>query len=124
MGIKAQPFGIQEKFDWGADIHSVAFDGRLVIGIKRNRNENGEIRITFSQVDGFRFLDEVQLATYWTHEDFPLGYPLLEVLEDGWASEENKRLGYVQQQREWIVVTAGACISVFSKFEPEVIYET
>jgi len=123
MGIKARPFGFQEKIDWGADIHSVAYDGRLVIGVKRSRNENGVIRITFNQVDGFRLLDEVQLAHYWVREDFPLGYPLLEVIEDGWANEEDERLGYVQQQREWMIVTAGACVSVFSKAEPEVIIE-
>ena len=38
----------------------------------------------------------------------------------GWALEENKRLGYEQHQREWIIVTAGACVSVFSKTEPEI----
>lgn len=82
---------------------------------------NGGIRITFSQVDVFRLLDEVQLAAYWVRENFPEGYPLLEVLEDGWAHEENERLGYIQQQREWMIVTAGACVSVFSTSEPEVI---
>lgn len=85
MGIKARPFGFREKFDWAADIHSIAYDGRLVIGVRRNRNENGGIKITFGQVDGFRFLDEVQLAHYWAGEDSPSGYPLLEVFEDGWV---------------------------------------
>lgn len=30
------------------------------------------------------------------------------------------RLGYTEQQREWIIVTSGACVSVFSKHEPEI----
>ncbi|PHV27300.1 hypothetical protein CSQ93_15565 [Janthinobacterium sp. BJB426] len=29
-------------------------------------------------------------------------------------------LAYIQQQREWIIVTAGACVSVFSQHEPEI----
>lgn len=121
MPIKAKPFGCLEQFDWGADIHSVSYDGRLAIRVLRNRNKDDGIEVAFSQVDGFRFLDEVQLAEYWTDEDFPSGYPVLEVLEGGWAQEEDKRLGYKQHQREWIIVTAGACVSVFSKNEPEII---
>lgn len=121
MPIKAKPFGCLEQFDWGADIHSVTYDGRLVIRVLRNRNKDEGIEVAFSQVDGFRFVDEVQLAEYWIDEDFPSGYPVLEVVEGGWAQEEDKRLGYTQHQREWIIVTAGACVSVFSKNEPEII---
>lgn len=122
MPIKARPFGCQEQFDWGADIHSVFYDGRLSIRVLRNRNKDAGIEVTFSQVDGFRLLDEVPLAEYWTAEDYPSGYPVLEVFEDGWAKEEDSRLGYTQQQREWIIVTAGACVSVFSKHEPEICH--
>jgi hypothetical protein len=121
MPIKARPFGCLEQFDWGADIHSVTYDGRLVIGVLRNRNKDDGIEVTFSQVGGFRVLDEVPLAEYWIDGDFPSGYPVLEVFDGGWATEENKRLGYTQQQREWIIVTAGACVSVFSENEPEII---
>ncbi len=52
--------------------------------------------------------------------DFPSGYPVLEVFDGGWAKEEEVRLGYTEKQREWIIVTAGACVSVFSKHEPEI----
>jgi hypothetical protein len=120
MPIKARPFGCREQFDWRADIHSVIYNGRLVIRVLRNRNKDDGIEVTFSQVDGFRVLDEVPLAEYWTADGFPIGYPVLEVFDGGWAKEEDKRLGYTQQQREWIIVTAGACVSVFSKHEPEI----
>lgn len=40
--------------------------------------------------------------------------------DGGWAKEEDKRLGYTHKQREWIVVMGGACVSVFSKHEPEI----
>jgi hypothetical protein len=121
MPIKAKPFGCLEQFDWGSDIRSVVYDGHLVVRVLRNRNREDGIEVSFSQVDGFRLLDEVELAEYWMDEDFPGGFPVLEVLDGGWAKEEDRRLGYVQQQREWIIVTAGACVSVFSKHEPEVI---
>jgi hypothetical protein len=124
MPIKAKPFGCLEKFDWGADIHSVAYDGRLVIRVLRNRNLDDGIEVSFAQVDGFRLLDEVPLAEYWTDEDFPGGFPVLEVFEGGWAEEEDRRLGYVQPQREWIIVTAGACVSVFSRHDPEIVNAT
>jgi hypothetical protein len=121
MPIKARPFGRLEQFDWGADIYSVTYNGRLVIGVLRNRNKDDGIEITFPQIGGFRLLDEVPLAEYWIGGDFPSGYPVLEVFDGGWATEENKRLGYTQQQREWIIVTAGACVSIFSESEPEII---
>lgn len=120
MPLKAKPFGCEEKFDWGADIHSVLYDGRLVIRVLRNRNKNYGIEVIFSQVDGFRVLDELQVAEYWIDEDYPSGYPVLEVFDGGWRKEEDKRLGYTQQQREWIIVTVGACVSVFSDNEPEI----
>jgi hypothetical protein len=120
MPLKAKPFGRQAQFDWGADIHSIVYDGPLSIRILRNRNQDDGIEVTFSQVDGFRLLDEVLLAEYWIAEDFPSGYPVLEVFDGGWAKEEDKRLGYTQTQREWIIVTAGACVSVFSRYDPEI----
>jgi len=92
----------------------------LSIRVLRNRNKDDGIEVTFPQVDGFRLLDEVLLAEYWIAEDFPSGYPVLEVFDGGWAKEEHKRLGYTQPQREWIIVTAGACVSIFSKHEPEI----
>lgn len=120
MPLKARPFGWQERFDWGADIHSVFYDGCLSIRILRNRNREDGIGVSFSQIDGFRLLDEVPLAAYWIADDFPSGYPVLEVFDGGWAKEEHARLGYTEQQREWIIVTAGACVSVFSRHEPEI----
>ncbi|WP_395007895.1 hypothetical protein [Undibacterium sp.] len=35
--------------------------------------------------------------------------------------EENKRLGYEQLLHEWMIITADACVSIFSKTEPEII---
>jgi len=118
MPIKARPFGCREQFDWGADIHSVTYNGQLVIRVVRKHHKDDGIEVTFAQVNGFRLLDEVPLAEYWTDEDFPSGYPVLEVFDGGWAMEEDRRLGYTQKQREWIIVTAGACVSVFSEHEP------
>lgn len=120
MPIKAKPFGCQEQFDWGADIHSVFYDGRLSIRVLRNHNEDAGIEVTFPEVAGFRLLDEVPLAEYWIADDFPSGFPVLEVLDGGWAKEEGQRVGDAEQQREWIIVTAGACVSVFSEHEPEI----
>lgn len=120
MPLKAKPFGCLEQFDWGADIHSLSYDGRLVIRVLRNRNREDGIEVSFSKAFGFRLLDEVPLAEYWMDDDFPAGYPILEVLDGGWAREEDRRLGYTTAQREWIIVTAGSCVSVFSPVEPEV----
>lgn len=120
MPIKARPFGCEERFDWGADIHSVFYDGCLSIRVLRNRNREDGIEVWFSQVDGFRLLDEVPLAEYWTAADFPSGYPVLEVFDGGWAEEEDTRLGFTEQRREWVIVTAGVCVSVFSTHEPEI----
>jgi hypothetical protein len=120
MPLKAKPFGCLEQFDWGADIHSLSYDGRLVVRVLRNRNRDDGIEVSFSRAVGFRFLDEVPLAEYWMDDDFPAGYPVLEVLDGGWAREEDRRLGYTKAQREWIIVTAGSCVSIFSPVEPEI----
>lgn len=121
MPIKAKPFGHLEKFDWGSDIHSVHYDGSLVVQVLRNRNASSGIEITFSTAYGFRLLDELALAHYWVADDFPSGYPVLEVLDGGWAQEEDQRLGHVEVQREWIIVTGGACVSIFSPVAPTIL---
>ena len=92
MPLKARPFGYLQQFDWGADIHSVSYDGRLIIRVLRNRNNDDGVEVTFSEVTGFRLLDEIALAEYWVAGDFPYGYPVLEVFDGGWAQEEDKRL--------------------------------
>jgi hypothetical protein len=45
MPITAKPFGCEEQFDWGADIRSVFHDGRLVIRVLRNRNQDDDIEV-------------------------------------------------------------------------------
>lgn len=108
----------------GSDIESVHFnDGILTLVLACSRDQNDNIKgvsLTFSDVSGFRFLDELDLARYWRSGDFPLGSHLLEVTEGGWSAEENEQQGLDCSRREWLAVTGNACVSVFCHAKPEV----
>lgn len=66
------------------------------------------IEVRFSEATALRYLDEADLARYWTSADFPRGHHVLEVLEGGWSWEESELQGYPTQRREWLIATVAA----------------
>ncbi len=130
MQLKSSAFSAAEEVHWGSDIESIHFDANgLVVVVAREPMPNGQVRglqVKFEQATAFRYLDEVEIATYWMSTGFVSGHHVLEVSEGGWSDEEAARKGYETQQREWLVVTGNGCISVFSAVEPvvaTVVYE-
>jgi len=124
MAIKTIGFGPSLQVHWGSDIERLEWDsGVLSIVVAREIANNDEIHgfdIRFSGVSGLRFLDELDLARYWSSDGFVRGHHVLEVLDDGWASEEIALQGYEQARREWLVVTGNGCASVFAAAPPEI----
>lgn len=107
-----------------SDVESVRYeDGAFVVvlacSVDDSRNVKG-FSLRFSNVSGFRLLDELDLARYWLSDDFTRGSYLLEVTDGGWAAEETELQGYNNPRREWLAATGNACVSVFSTSEPEI----
>lgn len=124
MRLISVAFSTAEEVHWGSDIESVHFDANgLVVVVAREPMPSGQVRglqVKFQSASAFRYLDEVEIATYWMSKGFISGHHVLEILEGGWSDEESSRKGYSTQQREWLVVTGNGCVSVFSSIEPVV----
>lgn len=120
--LKSLAFSAREEVHLGSDIESVHFDvNGLTVVVAREHTSDGRIQglqVRFERTAGFRFLDELEIARYWTSKGFISGHHVLEILEGGWSEEESAFQGYVTQRREWLVVTGNGCINVFSRHEP------
>lgn len=122
MPIQTVPFGESHDVHWGSDIESLTFSDeglriRIAGTICPSKQVNG-LEIHFSCAAGFRYLDELDLARYWSSAGFVPGAHVLEVTSDGWSDEENVLQGFIGKRKEWLIVTGNACVSVFSQSEP------
>lgn len=124
MHLIATPFSSAQAIAFSSDIPKVVFDeGRLSVTIAQSLNEEGTViglEVEFSNATAFRYLDELDLARYWTSNDRPNGFHVLEVRAGGWADEESYFQGYDRHRREWLVISGNGCVSVFSAGEPEI----
>ena len=123
MPLETSPYGPEQEVHWGSDIASVRFDGSLVILVARRPLEAKRfdgLRVTFGTASAFRYLDELDLARYWSSPGFIRAHHVLSVNAAGWSAEENQLQGYDRQRREWLVVTGSGCLSVFSSDEPTI----
>ena len=123
MTLKALAYLPANGVEPYSDIESCRYkDGEFLVvfacSLDDSRNVKGT-SLKFSNVTGFRLLDELDLARHWLSNDFARGSYLLEVTDGGWAEEEKRLQGYERPRREWLAVTGNACVSVFSTSEPE-----
>lgn len=79
------------------------------------------LAVSFSNVLGFRVLDEGDLLGFWSSEYTPGGW-LYQVESGGWLEQESVRVGFSSKEleglREYLVVTSFDCVSVLSFDEP------
>jgi len=124
MRLKTFPFAEPAEVHWGADIERLDFSSqRLSVRIAREVTSDGNVHgmdISFVDASAFRYLDELDLARYWSSEGFVRGYPVLEVVEGGWCDEEATLQQYQNPRREWLIVTGNGCVSVFASTNPTV----
>ena len=122
MQFKTQPTSPITKVEPESDIQSVKFNHRkLVVSIAKARLPSGQVTglaVIFQNVRGFRYLDESDLARYWTSTDFSRGFHVLRVEAGGWVTEENNLQGYTAFNNEWLIVTGNGCLSVFTNDVP------
>ena len=80
----------------------------------------------FSVDRGFRLLDEGDLGLYWKSGAFASNYLLFEVESGGWLTPQESGCNFPQvtsampEYREWVIVTANECVSVFAPKPPSV----
>lgn len=123
MQLKAKPFGERQPVHWGSGIASLKFnDAGLFIRVACDLvgDTVQGLDVVFRHASGFRLLDELDLARYWTSAHFPRGFHVLEVEEGGWLDEESQLQGYVSPRREWLIATGNACVSIFCSEDPVV----
>lgn len=122
MRLKTIPYGEPAEVHWGSDVESLNFSQQgLSVRIAREVSNDGVVcglDISFTDASAFRYLDEVDLARYWSSEGFVRGYPILEVVAGGWCDEEAVLQQYENRRREWLVVTGNGCVSVLATTNP------
>jgi hypothetical protein len=124
MRLETLPYDVPAEVHWGSDVESLMFSSRgLTVRVVREISMEGQangLDISFSNASAFRYLDELDLARYWSSEGFVRGYPVLEVVSGGWCDEEAVLQQYENRRREWLVVTGNGCVSVLAPTEPAV----
>ena len=83
------------------------------------------LKISFPHDRGFVLLDEGDMPSWLTSECFRSEHILYSITSGGWFSNLNSNDSLLQiagaSCREWLVVTANECVSIFSSAEPTVI---
>jgi hypothetical protein len=82
------------------------------------------LEVSFPHDRGFVVLDEGDMPSWLTSECFRSGHILYNITSGGWFSNLNSDDSLLQiasaSCREWLVVTANECVSIFSSAEPTV----
>jgi hypothetical protein len=90
---------------WGTNLHGVS------------------ARIRFASADGFRCLDEGDMVDWWG-PSLPGRHLLFRVNSGGWLDQESLRFGFLGREKyyeEYLVVSTGLCVNVFSRRPPTVM---
>ena len=121
--LNALPLPEAPNSDGKAEVLDVHFDlNRLeiVVGLF---SAQGDRRIVFEEVKGFRVLDESDLSAWWERVSSIDGW-LFEVTAGGWFAQESQRSdflsGAAQFYREFLVVGVDFCVCVIAKGHPHV----
>lgn len=122
--LKTKPFDDAREVRSESDIADLSFaSSGLKIDVALELREGDQVhglRVSFSDACAVRYLDEADLARYWTSSGFVRGHCVLEVTEGGWSDEENEFQGFATSRREWLIVTGNGCVSVFAASEPSI----
>lgn len=87
MQIETAAFSTPEEVHWGSNIESIHLDANgLVVVVAREPMPDGRVlglQVKFATTTGFRYLDELEIARYWTSTGFIRGHHVLQVFKGG-----------------------------------------
>lgn len=110
------------EFGLQGDVSSVSYEPQtLVVKVE---SAAGVSSVTFTEVIGFRVLDEGDLIEFWPVCSSRQA-ALFEIHDGGWLTQEKQRNGFLSgttrpMLREYIVTGEDECVSVFSLQQPRV----
>lgn len=91
MQFEVEPRGKQYRFDQESDITEIFYTSsglRIVVVAATSMFSNILLEIYFSNVRGFRFLDEADLIAYWETNAFDSNHHVYKILSGGWSNGE------------------------------------
>ncbi len=128
MRFEVEPRGKQYRFDQESDVTEImyTYSGlRIVVVAATSMFSNVLLEVYFSNVRGFRFLDEGDLLAYWIDKAFDSNHHVYKILSGGWSNGEVIETGILDVSKgfeveEWFVVTTNGCLSILSGIEPRI----
>jgi hypothetical protein len=129
MKFEIEPFGKEYRFDQESDIIELNYGItglRLTVIAATTLFTNIYLDIHFSNVSGFRFLDEEDLIAYWENDGFKSNHHIYKILSGGWSNGEPLPDGIMsvhssfESAIEWFIATTNGCINIISGTEPSV----
>lgn len=112
------PFASDEPID--VSLVEFSSDG-LAISVT---SAQWDAKVTFTQTYGFRVLDELDLAEFWSQCSLRDGW-FFEVTANGWKALELSRPTFFSGRQSWVreylVAGRNECVSVLTKEDPTVV---
>lgn len=122
MSLEARPVENEIAFPNGSAVMRVEYElGQLSVFVRGSPNESS-IVVDFSEVIGFRVLDERDLMEFWPACSAPNG-GLFEIYQGGWLAQELARPGSLigpmnMKALEYLVTGVDDCVSVLTQSPP------
>jgi hypothetical protein len=119
---KPVPCGLSLPGD--AEVVGVEYAPNCLVVSTRSPDDSTQVLVEFTDIVGFRVLDERDLMEFWPECSAPNGR-LFEILAGGWLSQELLRPGSLLgpmkiKAREYFLAGSDDCVSVISYGEPVV----
>ena len=121
MTPRCKPFEPVARYKKVA-MRSLHYDGQSLV-IELQSDGFAFVRLVFSEPQGFRVLDELDLCEFWDDYHERNGW-FYEVMQGGWLELESKRTTFVSGTMppppiEYLLV-GDKCISIFARKPPEI----
>ncbi|MFG6461979.1 hypothetical protein ACG04Q_10380 [Roseateles sp. DXS20W] len=111
------------RFHAAVFLSEVRYDGDKLVLTLTCPDEVQQAVTTFTEVVGFRLLDEGNLLEFWPRCAADHGW-LFEISENGWFAQESLRSGFLSSDApgitEYFVVSTNDCLNVVAGARPTV----
>jgi hypothetical protein len=123
MTVNATIVDTQFKFSGAHEVSDVFYSGGRLSVVLKDLKGKEAIIATFTEVAGFRVLDEGDLLEFWPMYSSQSEW-LFCILSNGWLEQEKMRKGFVrgdvERLCEYLITGSDDCVSVLAWDLPEV----